>query len=122
LNVFTESAVPSGTLGFVIAVVLSNISMMHFASRKVSRLLNGRTRTATLTDDIFFNRFCNWERFYFAQWPLFDVDPKGEVNFSVKMLSRSSTLRPAKEEIRLKHNKRVVDSYHTFESVANFPS
>jgi hypothetical protein len=53
LNRLTESHVPGGTLGFVIVVVLSNISMMHFASRVVSRVLNGRTRTATLTDDIF---------------------------------------------------------------------
>lgn len=26
---------------------------MHFESREISRELNGRTRTATLTDDIF---------------------------------------------------------------------
>ena len=39
----------------VLPVVLSIISMMHFDSRLISRLLNGRTRTATLTDDIFFS-------------------------------------------------------------------
>lgn len=33
-------------------VVLSTISIMHLESRLISRLLNGRTRTATLTDDI----------------------------------------------------------------------
>lgn len=41
------------TLGLVITVVLSNISIIHFESREISRVLNGRTRTATLTDDIF---------------------------------------------------------------------
>jgi hypothetical protein len=40
------------TLGLVITVVLSNISIIHFESREISRVLNGRTRTATLTDDI----------------------------------------------------------------------
>jgi hypothetical protein len=69
LNVFTESAVPGGTLGLVIAVVLSNISMMHFESRDISRLLNGRTRTATLTDDILFDCFGDFQRFKSAQWP-----------------------------------------------------
>ncbi len=33
-------------------VVLPSISMMLVASRLISRLLNGRTRTATFTDDI----------------------------------------------------------------------
>lgn len=33
-------------------VVLSNISMIHFDSRPISRELKGRTRTATFTDDI----------------------------------------------------------------------
>ena len=33
-------------------VVLSDISMMHLESRLTSRELNGRTRTATLTDDM----------------------------------------------------------------------
>lgn len=43
---------PGGTFGLVIAVMLPAISMMHFASRRISRVLKGRTRTATLTDDI----------------------------------------------------------------------
>lgn len=34
------------------AVMLPDISMMHFASRKISRVLKGRTRTATFTDDM----------------------------------------------------------------------
>lgn len=53
MNLLIESLLPGGALGFVIAVVLSNISMIHFESREISRELKGRTRTATLTDDIF---------------------------------------------------------------------
>lgn len=34
------------------AVMLPAISMMHFASRVISRVLKGRTRTATFTDDM----------------------------------------------------------------------
>lgn len=34
-------------------VVFPDISMMHWASRVISLMLKGRTRTATLTDDIF---------------------------------------------------------------------
>lgn len=34
------------------AVVAPFISMMHFDSRDISRELNGRTRTATFTEDI----------------------------------------------------------------------
>lgn len=67
---FTDSLVLGGTFGLVIAakdrvldavglpaplhlpVVAPFISMMHFDSRAISRELNGRTRTATLTDDI----------------------------------------------------------------------
>lgn len=52
MNVLTESS-DGATLGLVITVVLSNISIIHFESREISRELNGRTRTATLTDDIF---------------------------------------------------------------------
>lgn len=33
-------------------VVAPSISMMHFDSRPISRELKGRTRTATLTDDM----------------------------------------------------------------------
>ena len=43
---------PGGAFGFVITVVCPLISMMHSDSRATSRLLNGRTRTATFTDDI----------------------------------------------------------------------
>lgn len=53
MNLLIESLLPGGALGFVIAVVLSYISMIHFESREISRELKGRTRTATLTDDIF---------------------------------------------------------------------
>lgn len=52
MNRFTASAVLGGTLGFVMHVVAPVISMMHFESRLISRELNGRTRTATFTDDI----------------------------------------------------------------------
>jgi hypothetical protein len=46
------SFVPEGTFGLVITVVLSVISMMQAQSREISLLLNGRTRTATFTEDI----------------------------------------------------------------------
>lgn len=52
MNRFTESLVPCGTFGFVIAVVAPLISMIHFDSLPISRELNGRTRTATFTEDI----------------------------------------------------------------------
>jgi hypothetical protein len=53
LNRLTESLVPGGNLGLVMTVVvLSSISIMHFESRVISRLLNGRTRTATFTEDM----------------------------------------------------------------------
>lgn len=38
-------------------VVAPLISMMHFDSRPISRELNGRTRTATLTDDMTVNHY-----------------------------------------------------------------
>ena len=41
------------TLGLVMTVVWPLMSMMQSASRANSRLLNGRTRTATFTEDIF---------------------------------------------------------------------
>lgn len=37
----------------LLPVILPCISMIHFESRAISRELKGRTRTATLTDDIF---------------------------------------------------------------------
>jgi len=37
----------------VLVVVESDMSMIHEQSLATSRLLNGRTRTATLTDDIY---------------------------------------------------------------------
>lgn len=43
---------PGGNFGLVMAVMLPAISMIHFESRPISRELKGRTRTATLTDDI----------------------------------------------------------------------
>lgn len=58
MNRFTASAVLGGTLGFVMHVVAPVISMMHFESRLISRELNGRTRTATFTDDILLLLFC----------------------------------------------------------------
>ena len=51
MNDLTAS-VPSRALGFVMTVVWPLISMMHSDSRATSRLLNGRTRTATFTEDI----------------------------------------------------------------------
>jgi hypothetical protein len=68
LNLLIESLLPGGALGLVIAVVLSNISMIHFESREISRELKGRTRTATLTDDIFALQF-----FYSRLLDEFDV-------------------------------------------------
>lgn len=54
MNRFTESLVPGGTFGFVMAVMVAPlISMIHFDSLPISRELNGRTRTATFTEDMF---------------------------------------------------------------------
>jgi amino acid permease len=53
LNDFALSFAPAGIFGLVMMVVAPFISMMFSQLLVVSRLLKGRTRTATFTDDIF---------------------------------------------------------------------
>jgi len=62
----------------VLPVVLSTISMMHFESRLISRLLKGRTRTATLTDDIFLFPFGQMAVMGSSWWSSLQVDPVNE--------------------------------------------